>query len=64
MDSLRQWWPLLLPIILLELSLKGIALLDLRRRTHTNGPRYAWVLAILFVNFLGSILYLVWGRQE
>ena len=33
MESLRQWWPLLLPVILLELSLKAVALLDLRRRT-------------------------------
>ena len=64
MESLRQWLPLLVPAILLELCMKAIALLDLRRRGNTKGPRWAWVLVILFVNLLGPILYLLVGRQE
>ena len=64
MESLRQWWPLLLPVILLELSLKAVALLDLRRRTASKGPRLAWVLVILFVNLLGPILDLTLARHE
>lgn len=64
MESIRPWLPLLIPIVLLELSLKAIALLDLRRRVATKGPRWAWVLIILFVNLVGPILYLLVGRQE
>jgi hypothetical protein len=64
MESLRQWLPLIVPLVLLELSLKAIALLDLRRRANTKGPRWVWVLVILFVNVFGSITYLLVGRQE
>ena len=64
MESLRQWWPLLLPVILLELSLMAVALLDLRRRANTKGPKWAWVLVILFVSLLGPLLYLLLGRQD
>jgi len=64
MESLRQWWPLLLPVFLLELSLMAVALLDLRRRANTKGPKWAWVLVILFVSLLGPLLYLLLGRQD
>jgi Phospholipase_D-nuclease N-terminal len=41
-----------------------IALLDLLRRQKTRGPKWAWGLAILFVQMIGPILYLVLGREE
>ena len=64
MEQLRQFLPFLIPIIVLQLVLLAVALLDLVRRERTRGPKWAWVLIILFVNIIGPILYLVLGREE
>jgi len=64
MENIGQWLPLLVPFILLELTLKVVALLDLARRERARGPKWAWILAIVFVNFLGSVLYFLLGREE
>jgi len=62
--DLSSLLPLLIPIFLLELGLMVFALLDLRRRATTRGPKWIWVLIILFVNLLGPILYFLIGREE
>jgi hypothetical protein len=64
MEQLRQFLPFLIPIIVLQLVLLAVALLDLVRRERTRGPKWMWVLIILFVNIIGPILYLVVGREE
>jgi len=64
MDNATQWLPLVLPLVLLELGLKGVALADLIRRERTRGPKWAWALGILLVNFFGSVVYLALGREE
>ncbi len=64
MENLSQWLPLLAPILLLQLGLMAVALLDLIRRERTKGPKWVWALVIVFVNFIGPILYLVLGREE
>ena len=64
MENWNQWLPLLVPIMLLQLGLMILALQDLIRRERTKGPKWAWVLVILFVNFIGPIVYLMIGREE
>lgn len=64
MDKLSTLIPYLIPIVLLELALMVFALVDLRRRSNTKGPKWFWVLVILFVNLIGPILYLLFGREE
>ena len=64
MENWHQWIPLLIPIVLLQLGLMVLALLDLARRERTKGPKWAWALAIVFINFIGPIAYLVAGREE
>jgi hypothetical protein len=64
MDNLSELLPLLIPIFLLELVLIVIALRDLIHRERTKGPKWAWVLVILFVNLFGPIIYLLVGREE
>lgn len=56
--------PLLIPIILIEIGLLVAAIIDLIRRPATRGPKWMWVLIILFVNFIGPILYFILGREE
>ena len=64
METLKELLPLLIPVILLELALMAVALVDLVRRERTRGPKWAWVLVIVFVNLIGPILYLLLGREE
>ncbi|MCK4831894.1 MAG: PLDc_N domain-containing protein [Anaerolineales bacterium] len=40
------------------------ALLDMRKRPATKGPRWLWIVIILFVNTIGPIAYFVIGRED
>ncbi len=64
MDKLRPLIPYLIPIVLLQLTLMFFALRDLIRRERTNGPKAMWVVVIVFLQFLGPILYFVLGRKD
>jgi hypothetical protein len=52
--SLRDFLPFLIPLIILQLVLIVVGLLDLSKRQKTRGPKWLWVLLIIF----GEI----WGR--
>ena len=64
MEIIKQYLPLLIPIVLVELALMITALVDLIRRRQTRGPKWAWVLVIVFINIIGPIVYFVAGRKE
>jgi drug/metabolite transporter (DMT)-like permease len=64
MEIIKQYLPLLIPVVLIELALLITALIDLIRREKTRGPKWAWVLVIVLINFIGPIIYFVAGRKE
>jgi uncharacterized membrane protein YhaH (DUF805 family) len=64
LSVLQKYIPYLIPVLLIQLVLMISALVDLIRREHTRGPKWVWVLVILFVNYIGPIIYFVAGRQE
>ncbi len=64
LTEIKQYIPFLVPVVIIELSLMISALVDLIRREQTRGPKWAWLLVILFVNFIGPIIYFVAGRKE
>lgn len=67
MDSIaliKQWLPLLIPVVILELGLMIAALVDLGKREKTKGPKWVWVLVIVFINLFGPIVYFLAGRDE
>jgi hypothetical protein len=64
MEIIRQYLPLLIPVVLIELALLIVALVDLIRREKAHGPKWAWVLVIILINFIGPIIYFVAGRRE
>ena len=64
MEKLSELIPFLIPILLLQLVLMVVALRDLIRRQGTRGPKWMWVIIILFVNTFGPIAYLLIGREE
>jgi hypothetical protein len=64
MENLNQIIPFLIPIIILQLLLIVVALRDLINRERTNGPKWMWVLVILFGEIFGPIIYLLVGRED
>ena len=64
MQLFRQYLPLIIPVVLIELALLITALVDLIRREKTNGPKWAWALVIVLVNFIGPIIYFIAGRKD
>ena len=64
LDKLTEYLPMLIPLIIIQLLLIVAALYDLIRREKTRGPKWVWVLVILFVNMIGPIVYFVVGRED
>ncbi|MFD2043389.1 PLD nuclease N-terminal domain-containing protein [Ornithinibacillus salinisoli] len=57
-------WAVIAPILVIQGILIIIALIDLIRTNVTNGPKWLWVLIILFVTTLGPIIYFIFGRRQ
>lgn len=64
LDKYSQFLPLLIPLIVVQLALLVIALIDLNKQVETRGPKWMWVLIIIFVNTIGPIVYFFFGRKE
>ena len=64
MEALTPFLPYLIPLLILNFAIMIVALVDIARRESTKGPKWIWVLVILFVNTIGPIIYLVAGRDE
>ena len=64
LGDFQQYIPLLIPLLIIQLGLMIAALVDLFRREKTKGPKWLWILIIVFVNYIGPILYFVVGRDE
>jgi Phospholipase_D-nuclease N-terminal len=61
---IKQYLPLLIPVVLIELGLLVTALVDLIRRPQTRGPKWLWAIVIVLVNIIGPIVYFIAGRKE
>lgn len=55
--------PFLMPVVILNVLLIGVALYDWVKRKDLIATPYSWLMAILLVQSLGPILYLVIGRK-
>jgi hypothetical protein len=64
-DEIKDMLLWLIPLLILQLSLMVIALVDLVRRDKVRGDsKVVWALVIIFINFIGPIVYLIGGRGE
>jgi Phospholipase_D-nuclease N-terminal len=57
-------WALIAPLIAIEFILIIVALIDLSKAEKTNGPKWMWVLIIVFMNIFGPILYFIFGKKH
>ena len=64
MEEIAPYIPLIVPLLIIQMTLMLIALLDLRRQASIRGPRWLWLIVIIFLNLIGPILYFVVGKED
>ncbi|MEK4326213.1 PLD nuclease N-terminal domain-containing protein [Paenibacillus sp. FSL R7-0297] len=57
-------WGLIAPLLALQVLLAVVGLISLARTDKVRGPKWMWVLLLVFGNLLGSIAYFTLGRKE
>jgi hypothetical protein len=57
-------WGLIAPLLALQILLAVVGLISLARTEQVRGPKWMWVLLLVFGNLLGSIAYFTLGRKE
>ena len=62
--TLQDFLPYLIPILIVEFVLLFAALYDWIKQPELRGPKWVWLLVILFVNLIGPIIYFVVARKE
>ena len=66
LDALKEYLPLLLPLVVAELALFVWALVHvLTHKTYKHGSRVLWlIVVIVLMNFVGPILYFILGKED
>lgn len=62
--NVNQIIMMLLPLIIIELALVIFALYRLVKDNVKYMPKWAWALIIIVFNWIGSIVFLVAGREK
>ena len=64
--TLEEALPLILPLVILQLVLIGVAIYDLTRpeRRVRGGSKVLWAVIILVFQLLGPLIYFFVGRED
>ena len=63
--NITQIIALAIPLFLIEVGLLAFALYDLiKRKKVRGGSKWLWGIIIVFINFIGPIIYFILGREE
>lgn len=63
-EQILKYLPMMIPLMLIQWGLLIFSLIDLIKRQKTRGPKWVWMLLILFISIIGPILYFLIGREE
>ena len=66
MDEIKEYLPMLIPIVVIQLSLLVYVLVHILKHDHyKTGSRALWLAVVLIgMNFVGPVIYLIFGRDE
>ena len=66
MINIADILPFLIPLVIAEFALFGYTLYHiLTHKNYKHGSRVLWiVITVVFMNFLGPILYFIFGRED
>ncbi|MDT7014456.1 PLDc N-terminal domain-containing protein [Levilactobacillus namurensis] len=60
---LIDYWPTLLPVAVLEVSLMLVALKHIFQHTQYRfGNRVMWVAIVVIFQIIGPVVYFTWGK--
>ena len=66
MEQLMEFLPFLIPLVILQFALLGYTLYHiLTHDTYKTGNRAIWlVITLVFMNYVGPILYFILGKKD
>lgn len=66
MENIKEFIPFLIPLVVLQFALLGYTLHHiLTHDTYKTGSRKIWLaVTIVLMNYVGPILYFVFGRED
>ena len=66
MNQILEFLPFLIPLVIAQFALFGYTLYHiLTHNTYKRGNRVLWlVITIVFMNFVGPILYFLLGKED
>ncbi|MBE6609914.1 MAG: hypothetical protein E7634_04535 [Ruminococcaceae bacterium] len=66
MDKILEFLPFLIPLVIAQFALLGYTLYHiLTHETYKRGSRALWlVISIVLMNFVGPILYFIFGKED
>jgi hypothetical protein len=66
MNEIREILPFLIPLVIVQFSLLGYTLYHiLTHKNYKRGNRTMWlIITLVFMNFVGPILYFIFGKEE
>ena len=66
MPDLMEFLPFLIPLVVAEFAQLGYTMYHiLTHKTYKRGSRALWlVITIVFMNFVGPILYFLLGKED
>ena len=60
-----EFLPFLIPLVVAELALALVALVHvLKHPNYKFGNKVIWIIVVLFVQFVGPVIYFTLGRGE
>jgi len=65
LSEIISFLPIIIPLLVLQLILLVIATIHLVKNDRLDQThKLIWVLVIVFINIIGPILYLIFGRKD
>ena len=66
MPNLNEMMPLIIPLVIVQFVLLAVTIVHiLKHDTYKRGNRILWlVVAIVGMEFIGPILYFVFGKED
>ena len=66
MLNIKEILPFLIPLVIIQFGLLGYTLYHiLTHKNYKRGTRTLWlIIVIVFMNFVGPILYFLLGKEE
>lgn len=65
MEIIIEYLPFLIPLVLVSMTLAITALIHvLRHPNYKFGNKIIWAIIVLFVQFIGPIVYFIFGKGD